>query len=142
MTHKYQVSGITCEGCVSKVKSLLEKIPGVTASAVGLDGKVELTMSHHVATAELQAAMRDYPKYQLVETLHAAPITALPDEDVPRTFWETYKPILLVFGYILGATLLVEACLGAVFNLPMSKVTLFEDVLMVVMSGAMLLVHL
>ena len=34
------------------------------------------------------------------------------------------------------------ACLGAVFQLPMSKVTLFEDVLMVAMSGAMLLAHL
>lgn len=34
------------------------------------------------------------------------------------------------------------ACLGAVFNLPMSKVTLFEDVLMVAMSGAMLVLHL
>ena len=31
------------------------------------------------------------------------------------------------------------ACLGAVFNLPMSTVTLIEDMLMVVMSGMMLL---
>ncbi len=244
MTHKYQVSGITCEGCVSKVKSLLEKIPGVTASTVCLDGKVEVTMSHHVATADLQAALRDYPKYQLVEAPHVAPTATLAVEEVSRTFWETYKPILLIFSYILGATLLVEvaagafdwmrwmrhfmagfflvfsffkmldvpafaasyssydviarrwlgwgyvypfiefslgalfllnfnplvtnsltfaimgistvgvvqsllakrqfqcACLGAVFNLPMSKVTLFEDVLMVAMSGAMLLMHL
>ena len=34
------------------------------------------------------------------------------------------------------------ACLGAVFNLPMSTVTLFEDVLMVAMSGLMLLFQL
>lgn len=31
------------------------------------------------------------------------------------------------------------ACLGTVFNLPMTKVTLFEDLLMVVMAGVMLL---
>lgn len=243
MTHKYQVSGITCEGCVSKVKSLLDKIPDVTASAVSLDGKVEVTMSHHIATADLQAALRNYPKYQLVEVPHIAPTGTFADDEASRTFWETYKPILLVFGYILVATLLVEAaaaafdwmrwmrhfmagfflvfsffkmldipafaasyssydvvarhwqgwgyaypfveltmgalflldynplltngltfavmgvstigvvqsllakrkfqcaCLGAVFNLPMSKVTLFEDVLMVVMSTAMLLLH-
>jgi len=30
------------------------------------------------------------------------------------------------------------ACLGAVFNLPMSRITLFEDTLMIGMSGAML----
>lgn len=33
------------------------------------------------------------------------------------------------------------ACLSAVFQLPMSKVTLMEDVLMVAMSGAMLLAY-
>ncbi len=243
MTHDYKVAGITCEGCVSKVKTLLEKLPGVTAVAVGLNGKVQVTMSHHIATPDLQAALSDYPKYQLAEMAHAPAVT-LPDEDTERSFWQTYKPILLVFGYLLGATLLVEvaagafdwmrwmrhfmagfflvfsffkmldvpafavsyssydmvarrwlgwgyaypfvelalgalfllnfnpvatngltfvvmgistvgvvqsllakrrfqcACLGAVFNLPMSKVTLFEDVLMMAMSGAMLLAHL
>jgi len=30
------------------------------------------------------------------------------------------------------------ACLGTFFNLPMSKATLFEDLLMVIMSGIML----
>ncbi|MBC7778152.1 MAG: cation transporter [Phycisphaerae bacterium] len=243
MTHDYQVTGITCAGCVSKVKTSLEKISGVTAAIVGLDGKAQLTMNRHIMTSELQAALRDYPKYQLAEIAHAATAHTSPNEDEQRTFWVTYKPILLVFGYILGATLLVEAsagnfdwmrwmrhfmagfflvfsffkmldvpafavsyssydivarrwlgwgyiypflelalgamflfdfnalvtnglafvvmgistvgvveslltkrrfkcaCLGAVFNLPMSKVTLFEDVLMVAMSGVMLLVH-
>jgi hypothetical protein len=31
------------------------------------------------------------------------------------------------------------ACLGAVFNLPMSTVTIIEDLLMVVMAGVMLI---
>ena len=34
------------------------------------------------------------------------------------------------------------ACLGAVFNLPMSYVTLTEDLLMLLMAGAMLLLLL
>ncbi len=34
------------------------------------------------------------------------------------------------------------ACLGAVFNLPMSTVTIVEDLVMVVMAGAMLLMNL
>jgi LSD1 subclass zinc finger protein len=33
------------------------------------------------------------------------------------------------------------ACLGAVLNLPMTTVTLIEDVSMAVMAGAMLLMH-
>lgn len=244
MTHQYQVSGITCEGCVAKVKYLLEKTPDVTAAVVGLDGKVQVTMQKHVATADLQAALHEYPKYQLQETAVGMPAAAAEATTSEAGFWQTYKPILLVFGYILGATLLTEAaaghfdwmrwmrhfmagfflvfsffklldvpafaisyssydvvarrwlgwgyaypfvelslgvlfllnidplltngltfavmgistvgvvqsllakrrfqcaCLGAVFNLPMSKVTLFEDTLMVAMSGAMLLAHL
>jgi len=31
------------------------------------------------------------------------------------------------------------ACLGAVFNLPMSTVTIIEDALMILMSGVMLI---
>ncbi len=244
MTHQYQVTGITCESCVAKVKTVLEKIPGVTAAVVGLNGEVQVTMTRHIATAELQAALRDYPKYQLIDSAGTLPAEKLPDEAEERSFLETYKPILLVFGYIFGTTLIVEAatgnfewmrwmryfmagfflvfsffkmldvpafassyssydvvarrwpgwgyaypfvelglgllflinfnplvtngltfvvmgvstigvvqsllakrrfqcaCLGAVFNLPMSKVTLLEDMLMVAMSGLMLLGHL
>ena len=39
------------------------------------------------------------------------PITSF-DEETEKTWLETYKPILLVFGYILGATLLVEVAAG------------------------------
>ena len=67
MTQEYQSSGIACEGCVAKVKSLLEQIPGVSAAAVGLDGVVKITMSRPIAIAELQAALRDYPRYQILE---------------------------------------------------------------------------
>ena len=34
------------------------------------------------------------------------------------------------------------ACLGAVFNLPMSTVTIIEDLLMITMSGIMLITKL
>ena len=243
MTHEYLVSGMTCAGCVAKVKTQLEKIAGVTNAAVGSDGKVLVTMSRHIATTELQGALREFPQYQLSEAVVKPPVVAQADEDIQRSFLETYKPILLVFGYILGVTLLLEvasrgfdwmrwmrhfmagfflvfsffkildvpafaasyssydvvarrwlgwgyvypfvelllgvlfllnfnplianslafvvmgvstigvvqsllakrkfqcACLGAVFNLPMSNITLFEDMLMVAMSGVMLLVH-
>jgi copper chaperone CopZ len=114
MTHEYEVSGITCEGCVSKVKTLLEKIPGVTNASVGLDGKVSITMHHHIATANLQQALHDYPKYKLVETnAHMAHHAATAKDEPSPGFWKTYKPILLVFGYILGTTLAVEAIAGS-----------------------------
>lgn len=109
MTHEYQVSGITCEGCVAKVKSLLEKTAGVSDASVSLDGLVQITMSHHVATVDLQAALRDFPKYQLEEkaVVMPKPITSF-DEETEKTWLETYKPILLIFAYIAGVTLLAS----------------------------------
>lgn len=114
MTHEYQVSGITCDGCVAKIKGRLEKVPGVTGVSIGLDGAASITMGHHVATAALQAALRDLPQYQLNEKSAAmpAPTVHSPDPVDERGFFETYKPILLVFGYVLATTLLVELANG------------------------------
>lgn len=110
MTHEYQISGITCDGCVTKIKHLLEKTAGVTAAVVGRDGLAKITMSRHVATADLQAALRDFPKYQLSEKSVDMPATTFSAKTVEaeRGIFETYKPIALVFLYILGTTLLVE----------------------------------
>lgn len=244
MTHEYQVSGMTCDGCVAKVKGMLESLPDVLSADVNRNGKVLVTMSRHIETADLQSALQDFPQYQLSSAVANAPMPYHEEIDPERTFLETYKPILLVFAYILGATLLTEAaagvfdwmrwmrhfmagfflvfsffkmldipafaasyssydavarrwfgwgyvypfielllgvlfllnfnplvtnilafvlmglgtigvvqslmekrkfqcaCLGAVFNLPMSRITLFEDVLMMAMSGLMLFMYL
>jgi copper chaperone CopZ len=241
MRHEFSVTGMTCGGCAATVKKALEKVPGITATRVTQDPPIAvLDMERHVGLDELKAALKDHPKYQIGEAPQVhAPATAEVEEKQP--FLKTYKPILLVFGYIVGVTLLVEfaavsfdgmrwmrhfmagfflvfsffklldvpafamsyssydlvarrwlgwgyvypfvelafgilfltniqpvftnaaafvvmgvstlgviqsllakrkfqcACLGAVFNLPMSTITLVEDLLMVGMAGAMLL---
>lgn len=47
--------------------------------------------------------------------------------------------IIGVLQSVLNKKKIQCACLGAVFNLPMSTVTIIEDALMIAMSGAMLL---
>lgn len=49
--------------------------------------------------------------------------------------------IVGVLQTVLNKKKIQCACLGAVFNLPMSTVTIIEDALMIVMSGIMLLIH-
>ena len=243
MMHTYQMTGITCSGCVAKVTNLLSKIAGIESVEVSDDYKTaNIRMSRHVPIGDLQTALKDYPKYQVAEqTITHSPKPVAESVADSRSFWATYKPVLLVFAYIAGASLLVEftsanrfdgmrwmrhfmagfflvfsffklldvpafamtyagydevakrwsgwgylypfvelglgilflinfnplwtnaltlavmgissigvvrsllakrkfqcACLGAVFNLPMSKLTLFEDLLMVAMSAGML----
>lgn len=113
MTHQYTINGMTCTGCQAKVKGLLSAVPGIRNVSIDLAaGQATLEMDRHVATATLQAALKDHPRYQLTETapVHHAPAAA---EEESKTWLQTYKPVLLLFGYILGITLLVEVVNGA-----------------------------
>ena len=244
MTHTYSVSGMTCNGCATKVQKLLASVDGIEKVNINLEkNEADVAMHHHVQTMALQNALKDYPKYQLREQQNNRNHSAIINEEITKSWLETYKPILLIFVYITGITLLIEftigfnamhwmrnfmgaffltfsffkllnvkafaesyssydiiakrwtnygyvyafielalgvafitsfnpvltnavtfvvmsisiigvlkavfskqkikcACLGAVFNLPMSTVTIIEDLLMIVMSAAMLVILL
>jgi copper chaperone CopZ len=234
MTHKYQLTGMTCSSCEAKVKSALLTIENVTAVEVSKDtNSANITMEKHIAISDFQNALES--KYQISSINHNE------IKEQAKSWFETYKPILLIFFYISLVTVLVQlnnhhfdtmqwmqhfmsgfflifsffkllnlkgfaesyvmydvlakqvpawaylyvfielslgiaflinfnpiltnsitvtvmsisiigvlqsvlnkkkiqcACLGAVFNLPMSTVTIIEDGLMIVMSGIMIL---
>lgn len=110
MTHNYKVSGMTCSGCQAKVQTLLSKIAGVKNVSIDLPkGEATIEMDKHIATAELKAAIKDYPKYQLTEAPQQQPaLVPMADDELTKTWIATYKPILIIFAYIIGITLLVE----------------------------------
>lgn len=104
---------MTCGGCVATVKKALEKVPGIIAARVTQDPPMAvLDMERHVGLDELKAALKDHPKYQISEAPEKAhvpkPAPATAEAEEKQPFLKTYKPILLVFAYILGVTLLVE----------------------------------
>jgi copper chaperone CopZ len=108
MTHTYKVSGMTCSGCQAKVQGLLSKVNGVNDVIIDLPkGEATISMDKHVPVQELKEALADYPKYQLSEMEHIKPAVVIPTEE-NKSWLETYKPILVVFGYILGASLVTE----------------------------------
>ncbi|MCE3278599.1 MAG: Heavy metal transport/detoxification protein [Bacteroidetes bacterium] len=110
MTHTYNVTGMTCSGCLAKVKHLLSQVDGVQSVDIDLStGDTSITMNKHIETPTLQNALKDHPKYQLSEKEQAkATIAPIEFEEDQKSWLETYKPILLVFGYITGVTLLVQ----------------------------------
>lgn len=237
MTHTYKLTGMTCSSCEAKVKSSLLMVDNVVSVEVSKDeNAATIVMDKHIALDTLQKALPE--KYQISAPHH--------NEMAEQTigWFETYKPILLIFFYISLVTLLVQfskatfdtmqwmrhfmagfflvfsffkllnlkgfaesyvmydviakhlpawayvyafmelalgiaflvnfnpiitnsvtfvvmsisiigvlqsvmnkkkiqcACLGAIFNLPMSTVTIIEDALMIAMSGLMLFYHL
>ena len=101
MTHTYQVTGMTCGSCEAKVKSALLSVKNVTSVDVTKDNNAAIiTMDKHIALPELQSALED--KYQISAIQH--------DETVEQTksWFVTYKPVLLIFTYIFSATTLLE----------------------------------
>jgi copper chaperone CopZ len=101
---------MTCSGCEAKVQGLLSKIAGVKNVSIDLSkGEATIEMDKHIATAELKAALKDYPKYQLSENNHSPYAAVVEVDEIENKSWiVTYKPILLIFAYITGITLLVE----------------------------------
>lgn len=235
MTHSYAISNITCSGCIAKVKNNLLLNPDILEANVSIESpQATITMQKHLTVSELQQIIGDDSKYRIselkTETYHS-------EKTDHESWFKTYKPLLLIFGFITvvsliaakgnaidsmnyfmsgfflvfsffklldlkgfassyamydllaakvpgygfvypfielalgfafltgiqpdlvnGLTILVMsfssigviksvlnkqrikcACLGAVFNLPMSTVTIIEDLLMVIMSLTMLI---
>lgn len=109
----YQVSGMTCGGCVSRVKATLSsfadsaEVTLVPPQAVLSEPKVSLDM--------LNAALNKIGHYTLSQKT-AKPIKNIQgniETDQNKTNWfATYKPLLLVFAYILMVTLASEYISG------------------------------
>ncbi len=238
MTHQYQLSGLTCGGCAATVKKALSQIADIQSVEINEPyNEATISMTKHVTTDTLKEALKSHPKYTISDKMMAKTIPSVNTafDERGKSWFETYKPLLLIFGYItlvscfagkdwmtmmryfmggfflvfsffkmldlhgfadsyrmydivakavpsygfiypfielwLGLAYLIDfqpfttnittlvvmsvsligvtqsvlnkqkiqcACLGTVFNLPMTTVTIIEDLLMVVMAATML----
>lgn len=104
MTHSYQLTGMTCSSCESKVKNsllLLPEVVGVEVSKEQLSATI--TMNHPIALADLQQALGgDNSKYKISNQI-INQSEAL--SEVTDSWFKTYKPIVLIFLYITGVSI-------------------------------------
>lgn len=101
MTHTYQITGMTCSSCESKVKTALQMVENVTHVTVSKEeNTATITMDKHVALSELQKALES--KYQISAIHHNE------TSEQAKSWLATYKPILLIFSYITIVTVLVQ----------------------------------
>ena len=115
MTHTYAVSGMTCGGCAASVKRTLAGLPHVQDVAINLPAnEAIITMDSHVATPTFQQALQQVGggKYAIKEKENVHHQMAMADAETEATGLVAYKPLLLVFAYILGFTFLAEAVAG------------------------------
>ncbi|MBS1574683.1 MAG: cation transporter [Bacteroidetes bacterium] len=105
MRHTYKLTGMTCSSCEAKVKNSLLLIPGVTEVEVSKEKETAIiTMEKHIELAVFQKALN--AKYSISTDEHNETIGQA------RSWLVTYKPVLLIFIYITGVSLLIEWMLG------------------------------
>ena len=104
MTHTYQLTGMTCSGCEAKVKRNLMNLSNITLVEVSKDNNTAtISMEKHIALSDLQEAIGGKEsKYQI------ASIQYNEVAEQTKSWFETYKPILLIFFYITAVTVLVQ----------------------------------
>ncbi|WP_293310715.1 heavy-metal-associated domain-containing protein [Pedobacter sp. UBA5917] len=104
MTHTYQLTGMTCGGCENKVKNNLLILPDVTSVEVSKDtNSATISMEKHIGLDALQQALGGADsKYQISAAHHSEAI------EEAKSWAETYKPILLIFGYVTAISFVVS----------------------------------
>ena len=107
MTHTYKVTGMTCGSCEAKVKNRLLQLANVTAVEVSKANQTAtITMDKHITLSAFQNALDK--KYAIAEIEHKeATTSAVAGDELQGMNWfSTYKPILLIFGYITAISMI------------------------------------
>lgn len=108
MKHQYSLKGMTCSGCEAKVRDALLKLPEIESVDLSHEeDSAEIKMSAHLPLSTLKKALKPLgDKYSITEREGAK--MPIGDEKDTRSWLETYKPILLIFSYLMAVTLLVQ----------------------------------
>ena len=95
---------MTCGNCEATVKSNLLMLPEATKVEVSREThSATITMDKHIALSDLQKALGGVAsKYQITAEAHNEAA------EQARSWWETYKPIVLIFGFITLVTLVIQ----------------------------------
>lgn len=110
MTHAYNITGMTCNGCVAKVKSELLKLGDVTQAEVQLEApQATITMQKHISLSTLQNVLNKAGNYIITKDNSVMHDTAAEET---TSWFNTYKPVLVIGAYIIVITLLLQAGTG------------------------------
>lgn len=96
MTHAYQITGMTCSSCESKVRTTLLALPEVTSAEVSqAKGEATITMTKHIGIAYLQKALGGAGSRYTISAAHHNEAA-----EQAKGWLATYRPILLIFAYV------------------------------------------
>ncbi|MGB2129030.1 MAG: heavy-metal-associated domain-containing protein [Flavicella sp.] len=101
MTKTYKITGMTCGSCVAKVKTALLSVVEVKEVVIHKeDESATVTLDTEVSITTLQNVLDS--KYSISDAIK------IESKQKQRSWFATYKPILLLFLYIFLIAALVE----------------------------------
>lgn len=111
--HKYKTN-LNCESCVAAVRPLLDGDASIERWSVDTDDPNKiLTVEGKNVTTETVGDLVSRAGFQVLGNVTHNNPTASPT--APKSFFETYRPLLLVVAYLIGIVAIVEVMAGS-FN--------------------------
>jgi len=100
MNQQFAIAGMTCSSCETVINIELAKIKGVnTVKASKALNSVDIETDHSIRIDEIKSALNQYPKYKIE---NVAVVNLDTTAEVETSSWlKTYKPILLVFSFLI-----------------------------------------
>lgn len=108
-TTRYAITGLTCNNCVAKVQSTLT--PFADSVEVTLKPPQIKLAGQKESIATLNTLLQKIGNYQIGAEI--LPGNHIENSDDDKPFFVIYKPLILVFSYILLVTLAVEVVNGS-----------------------------
>lgn len=105
MIHTLEVTGMTCEACEYKIQHLFSSIDGVKSVTVDrVNNAATIEMEKKIPLSTFVAIIKPYSKY----TVSEKQINTTPNfqEEKAKTWFETYRPLLLIFAFITGVSII------------------------------------
>ena len=106
MENKYTITGMTCGGCIAKVKAQLETLPQIQNTTVQLHQPHAIIYStSEIPETKLQEALHEKGNYDIKKIEEVKPSIEL---DLPEVKISTYKPLILIVTFIMGGSALSQ----------------------------------
>lgn len=94
----FTIEGMTCESCVDKITEAFSNIHGVVSTNIDLATKQATVSLHHsIPIQKFKDSISQWSKYKIAEDIQTVP--------APDSKLKTYKPLIILFSYILLVSL-------------------------------------
>lgn len=109
MEKQYSITGMTCGGCVVKVKKTLEAVNGVQSAHIQLNApQGTLSLEREIPIALIKERLSQIGNYTIEEIRPSS----TKEIELPEKSIATYKPLILIVVFIAGVSVLEQYPFG------------------------------